>query len=113
MCHAHHHHEMRRPLGFLVALWILKRLKSKPEHGYKLSEEVNRELGLDVPRPHVYAILRRLEEKGLIVGEWKTDEPGPARRVYRITELGVEFLRRWLDFLKKVRHALDKILEGE
>ena len=49
-------------------------------------------------RGTVYPILRRLEEAGMLVGEWETSEASqqegrPARRYYRLNGSGAELAR--------------------
>jgi DNA-binding PadR family transcriptional regulator len=58
----------------------------------------------------VYRALRTLEEDGFVTSEWKTQERGPARRVYHLTKLGEKLLEEWVKELKKRRDALDNII---
>jgi DNA-binding PadR family transcriptional regulator len=55
-------------------------------HGWAIMKETKR------AGPTVYRALDRLEDAGLIVGEWEElgpDQPGPRRRFYRLTPEGV------------------------
>jgi len=63
----------------------------KPAHGYELFSELVRICPEEEPDPAgLYRSLREMEEDRLVTSEWDTGDPGPARRVYRITELGQE-----------------------
>jgi PadR family transcriptional regulator, regulatory protein PadR len=74
---------------------ILHLLDSGPEHGFGLMQRI---AGLchgylAVNTNTIYPLLRRLEERGFIVGEW--DHPTKrARRIYSITPAGRERLER-------------------
>lgn len=43
----------------------------------------------------VYRSLQQLEIEGSVASEWNTSDPGPARRIYRITPLGWDKLKEW------------------
>ncbi|MDI9259586.1 PadR family transcriptional regulator [Alicyclobacillus sendaiensis] len=43
----------------------------------------------------VYRTLRDLEERGSVSSQWMTEESGPAKRVYAITQKGLEELYEW------------------
>jgi PadR family transcriptional regulator, regulatory protein PadR len=40
----------------------------------------------------MYRLLRSMEEEGLVTSSWETPESGPSKRVYAITDLGLEAL---------------------
>lgn len=88
---------------------VLLLLHDRPTHGYGLLEGLTR-LGLDAypaDQSVVYRILRDLEQAGMIVSEWDTEETGgPPRRVYRLTDEGDAHLKAWVEELR----ATDRIL---
>jgi DNA-binding PadR family transcriptional regulator len=51
-----------------------------------------------------------MEKFKLLVSEWDTGGPGPARRVYRLTELGDRCLSQWVETLKGHRDAVERFL---
>lgn len=69
---------------------ILGAVRDHAVHGYALVEALAQGLGrgLGLKRPNVYALLYRLEEKGLVHHESKKDSPYPERRIYRATKKG-------------------------
>jgi DNA-binding PadR family transcriptional regulator len=74
---------------------ILHMLAQGPEHGYGLLQRIELLCSdlLAVNTNTIYPLLRRLEERGFIAGEW--DHPTKrARRLYRITPGGRERLAR-------------------
>lgn len=58
----------------------------------------------------LYRTLRGLEEDGLVRSAWETGESGPARRVYELTEQGIEFLHAWAASNCATRAQLDRFL---
>ena len=101
------------PLARLLPVVILRILKERPLHGYQIAEELNRLLRHEVARPLVYTTLRRMEEQGLVVSRWEISEKGPARRVYHITEEGIEFFNNIIKELKLLRELLDVLIDEE
>jgi DNA-binding PadR family transcriptional regulator len=74
---------------------VLHLLALGPEHGYGLLGRIEAICGdlIAVNTNTIYPLLRRLEERGFIEGEW--DHPTKrARRHYRITPAGHERLVR-------------------
>jgi len=91
--------DMLRPL-------ILVMLCEKPMHGYQLIERIRDVTGFTFGPGVVYPLLYKLEEKGLIRGEWI--ERGVRRRVriYRLTEEGRKMVREVRELLEKVYSML-------
>ena len=74
---------------------VLHLLAQAPDHGSGLMariEEICSGL-LAVNTNTIYPLLRRLEERGFIVGEWEHPTKR-SRRFYRITDAGLERLER-------------------
>jgi PadR family transcriptional regulator, regulatory protein PadR len=74
---------------------VLHLLANGPEHGYALLQRIEAICAglLGVNTNTIYPLLRRLEERGFIAGEW--DHPTKrSRRRYRITPAGRERLER-------------------
>jgi poly-beta-hydroxybutyrate-responsive repressor len=77
-------------------------------HGYQIAQEAERRAvthaGLD--SGIIYRTLRRLEAAGRVASRWDTSAPGPARRVYVLTESGRQHLREWAQVLQAVTASL-------
>ena len=82
-------------------LLILGLLKAQSQHGYKINEFIERNLGRvsDMKKSTAYAILKRLEQAGLAVSEPGQEGNRPTKRVYSITPLGEE---RFQSLLREV-----------
>lgn len=81
-------------------------------HGYDLLEHcpelVAGERGVDLG--NLYRILRGLEEEGIVTSEWLADVPGPAKRVYRLTDSGRRLLDRWAEALRETQGVMSTFL---
>ena len=109
----HHRGELRHVAPHfrgLLHLAILKIVSEKPMHGGEIQRRIRERFGLDVPRAMVYGLLRRMERHGFVVSKWVTGEEGPAKRVYYVTEEGLEYLKRSIERLKEVRKLIDTLI---
>lgn len=86
--------------GCLSGYDIAERLRSMPLGG---------ETGPD--SGGLYRTLRRMERFNLVTSEWDTEGGGPARRVYRLTNLGDQCLDRWVETLNAHRAAIKSFLD--
>lgn len=77
---------------------ILLALKQKSSYGYELIQDISRFGFVEgaAPPGMIYRHLRDLEDNGLVSSEWKTDDTGPAKRMYNITPDGTEILDFWI-----------------
>jgi PadR family transcriptional regulator, regulatory protein PadR len=90
---------------------VLLELRAGPAHGYELLEKLGERLhGERVDMGNLYRALRSMEEDGLVSSEWDESAPGPAKRVYRLTEAGATLLREWSGALRRVREGIDDFL---
>ncbi|MGQ9472745.1 MAG: helix-turn-helix transcriptional regulator [Candidatus Caldatribacteriaceae bacterium] len=93
--------------------FILAALLRQPRYGYVLLEDL-KALGLEVCGGHqsiLYRMLRVMEREGLVTSSWDTEGPGPARRLYHITEGGRRFLQEWSLRVRQDIKVLERILE--
>ncbi|HEU0192836.1 MAG TPA: helix-turn-helix transcriptional regulator [Gaiellales bacterium] len=80
------------------ALVVMTSLSAGPRHGYAIIQDVV-DMGGPRLRPGtLYAVLARLEERGLI----EALEPDERRRPYRLTGAGAAALRVQLEHLQRV-----------
>lgn len=79
--------DLRR--GGLLPLLVLHFLAEEPSYGNRLTERILEISGgvLTVNPNTMYPLLRSLEERGLVAGEWEHPERR-SRRYYRLTEAG-------------------------
>ncbi|MGE0542336.1 MAG: helix-turn-helix transcriptional regulator [Dehalococcoidia bacterium] len=102
------------PLGLprnLLVPYVLLFLKNWSAHGYQIMQTLTM-LGFATVDPAtVYRTLRQMEREGLVLSSWETSDAGPARRTYRITESGEQFLSQWADALGTYQRFLDRFFE--
>jgi PadR family transcriptional regulator PadR len=81
---------------------VLAILSVRPAYGYEITARL-REMGFsDIAEGTVYALLIRIEQRGLVDVQKHPSEKGPPRKVYSLNARGREYLeefwRTW-DFL--------------
>jgi DNA-binding PadR family transcriptional regulator len=98
----------------VLPVLILHLLAQQPDHGLALMQRVETLCGglLAVNTNTVYPLLRRLEERGFVTGEW--DHPTKrSRRLYQITPAGRERLARikanMLPYLQMLSESVQRL----
>ena len=98
----------------LFPVLILHLLEEGPEHGYGLMQRIDALCAglLAVNTNTIYPLLRRLEERGFIAGEWEHPTKR-SRRHYEITPAGRERLARiksnMLPYLDLIAAAIERL----
>jgi PadR family transcriptional regulator PadR len=97
------------PRNYLRACLLLL-IGEAPAHGYDLMEQIG-VLGLrTIDAGGLYRALRVMESDGLVHSEWEHLGPGPARRTYRLTDDGREWLHAWAGALRETHRYLSHYL---
>jgi PadR family transcriptional regulator, regulatory protein PadR len=97
-------------------LLILHMVSRRPEYGNSIIRGIKEMTGgvMSVSPNTVYPLLRRLEEKGYLVGEWE-DPDTRTRRFYSITPRGEEKYEemkgRFEGHLLRVKSAIEALQE--
>lgn len=94
-----------------IQLLILRVLYENPLHGYALIQEVNKLLAGRRPiKPgSLYTILRRMENGGLLDSVWEKSSSRLDRRVYNLTETGIEKLKEGRLMVEEQRRIIDEM----
>lgn len=85
---------------------LLAALAECPDHGYSLKTRLRRDYGAAIVERSVYRLLSTLEDEGLIKHTWLTPDAGPARRVFEVTETGLDALAAYRRPVEALRQAL-------
>ena len=99
----------------VLPLLVLHLISQGPSYGNQLMERIGgmTEGVLAVNPNTMYPLLRRLEEEGLIEGQWEHPERR-TRRFYSLTKTGRKEHKRLLEdvrpFLEAVGHSIDEIV---
>ncbi|WP_106813870.1 PadR family transcriptional regulator [Microbacterium timonense] len=91
---------------------VLAILSARPAYGYEITSWLRDQGFSDIAEGTVYALLVRVEQRGLVDVEKVPSEKGPPRKVYSLNAQGseqlAEFWRTWnflADRIEQLRHA--------
>lgn len=99
-----------------LEICVLSMLREKDYYGYELVNELTKYIS--VSEATVYPILKRLKLNNYLENYLVESKCGPARKYYRITELGIlrlkELTKEWKEFNKNIDLILKRgCKEGE
>ncbi len=97
-----------------LEMLVLRIVAIEPIHGYGVVQriqQISRD-ALRVRQGSLYPALYRMESRGLLDAEWKTNETGREAKYYKLTKSGRQALERETEAWKRLRGAIDLILEG-
>jgi DNA-binding PadR family transcriptional regulator len=111
----------RRASPLALEFILLDLVDQKPRHGYEIHKELVRLEGIGLVwrlnQSQLYALLDKLEERGLLEGQVLAGENRPDRRELRLSVDGKKLLEEWADlpvesqrfmrqeFLAKLHHV--------
>lgn len=105
--------EMGNLYRFAEPIVLLAIARLGEAHGYQIAHEAGgmavTHAGLD--SGIIYRTLRRLEGAGRVSSRWDTSGAGPARRVYVLTESGVQHIAEWAQVLDGISASLESLTE--
>jgi len=99
------------PQGTLDLL-ILKIVALGPLHGYAIAQrlqQISRDV-VQVPQGSLYPALHRLENRSLLVAEWKLSDTGRDAKFYRLTRKGRAQMQEETDSWHRLTAAIGLIL---
>ena len=101
-----------RTSRFLIPALLLI-LSEEPSHGYELTEKYTEFgfTGAGSDPGAVYRTLKLLGSDGFIKAKWKTDEPGPAKKIYSITADGLKLLSSWAKEIEERKKTFELFLD--
>jgi PadR family transcriptional regulator, regulatory protein PadR len=89
---------------------ILMSLQQWNSYGYELMQKTAAFWQEALNPGTLYRTLRQMESNGDIESTWETHKPGPARRMYSITEAGEAYLELWMAALRQHQRNTDAFL---
>ena len=96
--------ELRRGI---IVLAVLAQLNEE-QYGYSILKLLA-DQGLEVDQGTLYPLLRRLEDQGLLVSEWR-EEDRRNKRFYRLSQEGKLIFRQLLAEWRSINTSLDGLL---
>jgi PadR family transcriptional regulator PadR len=93
---------------------ILSVLSSGPHHGYQLALELEEKSGGSFRFRHgtLYPILHKLENEGLIRGEWQEEQSRRRRKSYSRTPAGDRYLEEQVAAWKSFFDRFSQVVGG-
>ena len=90
---------------------VLAILAVRPAYGYEITSRL-REMGFaDIAEGTVYALLVRIEQRGLVDVEKVPSEKGPPRKVYTLNTLGHDYLEEFWRTWSFLAEQLERLHE--
>jgi PadR family transcriptional regulator len=93
--------------GILLAI-----LSVRPAYGYEITARLREQGFSDIAEGTVYAVLVRVEQKGLVDVEKIPSEKGPPRKVYSLNAQGHEDLEEFWRTWSFLAERLEQLHEG-
>ncbi len=93
---------------------ILSCLEHEDSYGYKINKTVFSATGnkYEFKEATLYTAFKRLEESGCITSYWGEEMSGARRRYYKITEQGLNVLKKLRQDWEDSKQIIDKLTKG-
>jgi len=92
---------------------VLAILSVRPAYGYEITARLREQGFSDIAEGTVYAVLVRVEQKGLVDVQKIPSEKGPPRKVYSLNAQGHEDLEEFWRTWSFLAERIEKLHEGE
>src|SRR6202161_2525039 len=95
-----------------LEMMILQSLRLKPMHGYALVKHIKQVSDdlLQIEEGSLYPALQRMLKGGLLESEIGTSAKGRPRRMYRLTDAGVQHLEKEVLSFEKMFTGITRVL---
>jgi PadR family transcriptional regulator PadR len=88
---------------------VLAILSGRPAYGYEITARL-REMGFsDIAEGTVYALLIRIEQRGLVNVEKHPSEKGPPRKVYSLNVQGQQYLEEFWETWRFLTERIEQL----
>ena len=91
---------------------VLAVLSDRPAYGYEITAWLREKGFADIAEGTVYALLIRIEQRGLVDVEKVPSEMGPPRKVYSLNAQGHEYLEGFWRTWSFLAERLEQLREG-
>src|SRR5215471_1994755 len=91
---------------------VLAILTGQPAYGYEITVWLREQGFSDIAEGTVYALLIRIEQRGLVDVEKVPSEKGPPRKVYSLNAQGREYLEEFWKSWSLLAGRLERLQEG-
>lgn len=90
---------------------VLASLAGRPAYGYEITSSLRDQGFADIAEGTIYALLVRVEQRGLVDVERVPSEKGPARKVYTLNAAGREYLEDFWETWAFLTARLEQLRE--
>lgn len=91
---------------------VLAILAARPAYGYEITAWLREQGFTEIAEGTIYALLIRIEQRGLVDVEKVPSEKGPPRKVYSLNALGHAYLDEFWSTWSFLAKRLDQLREG-
>ena len=91
---------------------VLAILSMRPAYGYEITARLRAQGFSDIAEGTIYALLVRIEQRGLVDVEKVPSEKGPPRKVYSLNAQGREYLEEFWRTWSFLAERLEQLHEG-
>lgn len=96
----------------VLDMCLLSLIEEEASYGYEMVSKLKGR-GLDLASEgSIYPLLSRLQKQGMIEGYLVQSPAGPARKYYRMSDMGREILDQWRREWRQFRTSVDAVLSG-
>ena len=96
---------------------VLALLSDQPAYGYEITARLREQGFADIVEGTIYALLVRIEQRGLVDIAKVPSEKGPPRKVYSLNAAGrehlAEFWSSWTFLTERIEGIRQPTIEGE
>ena len=92
---------------------VLAILSGRPAYGYEITAWLREQGFSDIAEGTVYALLVRIEQRGLVDVQKLPSEKGPPRKVYALNAQGREYLEEFWRTWSFLAERLEQLHEGD
>ena len=91
---------------------VLAILSGRPAYGYEITSWLREQGFTDIAEGTIYALLVRIEQRGLVDVEKVPSEKGPPRKVYSLNAQGRDYLDEFWRTWSFLAERLEQLHEG-
>jgi len=88
---------------------VLASLAGKPAYGYEITASLRDKGFADIAEGTIYALLIRIEQRGLVDVQKAPSEKGPPRKVYSLNAAGQDYLEEFWATWSFLAQRLDQL----
>ncbi|MDH5483509.1 MAG: PadR family transcriptional regulator [Candidatus Bathyarchaeota archaeon] len=91
---------VQRIIRNLLDIQILRLILAQPMWGYRIKKQFETRFGIKLRHGALYPLLNELEQKGFLTSQMQ-QQGGRTRKVYSITEKGVDYVEAYAFVLRE------------